>query len=218
MDSPTYTEASPVQVLAAHLRRLQIESGAPSVRDLERLTAKVGTPYTRGTIQDKLTGRSAAAWEFVEAFVNACALRTGADGDPDLREWRTWHSRMVREVAAARAGRQRPALPAVCPYQRLEPFTAERAEWFHGRETAVQLVLAMLAAHRPGVLLLGPSGAGKSSLARRPACCPRSPRASYMAAICGARQWSGPAAASPPGATRCWRTCPPPAARSHVSY
>jgi len=168
VDTPTRIEdqADPVQAFAAHLRRLQVESGAPSVRDLERLTAKVGTPYTRGTIQDKLTGRSAAVWEFVEAFVCACALHSGADSDPDLREWRSWHSRMVREVAAARAGRRRPVLPDVCPYQGLEPFTAGHAEWFHGREAAVQRVLAALAAHRPGVLLLGPSGAGKSSLAQ----------------------------------------------------
>lgn len=48
--------ANPVRAFAMRLRRLQIDSGAPSVRDLERLTGKVGSPYTRGTIQDKLTG------------------------------------------------------------------------------------------------------------------------------------------------------------------
>jgi WD40 repeat protein len=156
--------ADPVRAFAMRLRRLQIDSGAPSVRDLERLTGKVGSPYTRGTIQDKLTGRSVAAWEFVDAFVQACALHSDA-GEPDLGPWRAWHGQMVREMAAARSGRRRRVAPAEsCPYRGLEAFTSEHAEWFHGRAAAVQRILAGLSAHRLGVLLLGPSGAGKSSL------------------------------------------------------
>ncbi|MFB7510739.1 nSTAND1 domain-containing NTPase, partial [Streptomyces broussonetiae] len=52
----------------------------------------------------------------------------------------------------------------VHPYRELEPFTAEHAAWFHGRDAAVERVLAALAGQRRAVLLLGPSGAGKSSL------------------------------------------------------
>ena len=152
----------PVQAFAVRLRELQVDSGGPSVRDLGRLTEKIGSPYTRGTIQDKLTGRSAATWEFVEAFVRACALHAG--GEPDLPAWHGWHGRMVGELAALRAGRRRLSGLQVCPYRGLEAFTAEHAEWFHGRAAAVQQVLAGLAAHRRGVLLFGPSGAGKSSL------------------------------------------------------
>ncbi|MGG2460532.1 trypsin-like peptidase domain-containing protein [Streptomyces sp. RGM 3693] len=51
----------------------------------------------------------------------------------------------------------------VCPYRGLEPFTGEHAEWFHGRDAAIERVLAGLAEHRHA-LLLGPSGSGKSSL------------------------------------------------------
>jgi WD40 repeat protein len=154
----------PIRTFADRLRRLQVDSGGPSVRDLVRLTDKVGSPYSRGTIQDKLSGRSAAPWEFVEAFVRSCALHTGSNGEPDLRPWRDWHAQMAREVAARRAGPQ-PALKAdVCPYRGLEAFTADEAEWFHGRGAAVQGVLAGLAAYRRGVVLLGPSGAGKSSV------------------------------------------------------
>ena len=100
----------PVRAFAARLRRLQADSGGPSVRDLERLTDKVGSPYTRGTIQDKLTGRSAPTWEFVEAFVQACALHTGAAEQPDLRPWRAWHSpsRSSRQDSAAASASQRP--------------------------------------------------------------------------------------------------------------
>ncbi|MEU4157212.1 WD40 repeat domain-containing protein [Actinoplanes sp. NPDC026670] len=156
------SEDDPVQVFAARLRRLQIDSGGPSVRDLERLTGKVGSPYTRGTIQDKLTGRSAPSAEFVEAFVLACALHQGAP-DPDLGRWTRWHAVMTRDVAEARVRRR--AVPTEsCPFRGLETFTAEHATFFHGRDVAIQRVLAGLAAHPRGVLLLGPSGAGKSSL------------------------------------------------------
>ncbi|MGN9909358.1 nSTAND1 domain-containing NTPase [Phytohabitans sp. LJ34] len=71
---------------------------------------------------------------------------------------------MVRELAALRAGRRRTVRTDVCPYRGLESFTAEHSEWFHGRDAAVHDVLAALAAHPRGVLLLGPSGAGKSSV------------------------------------------------------
>ncbi|MCW6004310.1 hypothetical protein K1W54_06905 [Micromonospora sp. CPCC 205371] len=134
------------------------------MRDLVRLTDKVGVPYTRGTIQDKLAGRSAPPWEFVEALVRACAWYAGTAGEPDLRPWRTWHTQMVREIAALRTGRRRMIRTDVCPYRGLEAFTAEHSEWFYGRGAAVQDVLAGLVAHPPGVLLLGPSGAGKSSV------------------------------------------------------
>ncbi|MGW3148912.1 nSTAND1 domain-containing NTPase [Streptomyces sp. NPDC001177] len=56
------------------------------------------------------------------------------------------------------------ALQDVCPYQGLEPFTAESARWFEGRKNAVRQVVANLAHQRRLTLLLGPSGSGKSSL------------------------------------------------------
>ncbi len=52
----------------------------------------------------------------------------------------------------------------VCPYQGLEPFTAEQAHWFEGRKDAVRQVIASLARQRRVTLLLGPTGSGKSSL------------------------------------------------------
>ena len=163
-DSSDQREVDPIRTFADRLRRLQTDAGGPSVRDLVRLTGKVGSPYTRGTIQDKLGGRSAAPWEFVEAFVRACALHAGATREPDLRPWREWHAEMARAVAAQRTSRRRSIRSDVCPYRGLEAFTAEHAEWFHGRAAAVQDVLAALAGHPRGVLLLGPSGAGKSSV------------------------------------------------------
>jgi hypothetical protein len=154
--------SDPVRVFAGRLRRLQVDSGGPSVRELVRLTEKVGVPYTRATIQDKLAGRSAAPWEFVAALVKACALHSGAT--PDLRPWRKWHLHMESELATRRTGRRRAVRSQVCPFRGLETYTAEHTAWFHGRTAAVQQVLAGLVAHRRGVLLLGPSGSGKSSL------------------------------------------------------
>ncbi|MFJ4582532.1 nSTAND1 domain-containing NTPase [Streptomyces echinatus] len=52
----------------------------------------------------------------------------------------------------------------VCPYRGLEPFTAEHAQWFQGRDDALQQVLSNLAHQQRVTLLLGPSGSGKSSL------------------------------------------------------
>ncbi|MER7538337.1 trypsin-like peptidase domain-containing protein [Streptomyces sp. NPDC097704] len=52
----------------------------------------------------------------------------------------------------------------LCPYQGLEPFTADRARWFEGRREAVRQVVANLAGGHRLTLLLGPSGSGKSSL------------------------------------------------------
>ncbi|MFE2330127.1 trypsin-like peptidase domain-containing protein [Streptomyces sp. NPDC059385] len=59
-----------------------------------------------------------------------------------------------------------PQLPEThaCPYLGLKPFTARHTDWFHGRESAVQRVLAALDGNKRLVMLLGPSGAGKSSL------------------------------------------------------
>ncbi|MEU1180728.1 trypsin-like peptidase domain-containing protein [Streptomyces sp. NPDC005820] len=64
----------------------------------------------------------------------------------------------LREVRPELVERQ------VSPYRGLEPFTAEHAEWFHGRDAAIEKVLAALRRQRRALLLLGPSGAGKSSL------------------------------------------------------
>ncbi|MDF3291869.1 nSTAND1 domain-containing NTPase [Streptomyces silvisoli] len=51
-----------------------------------------------------------------------------------------------------------------CPYLGLEPFTTRHADWFHGRQDAVERVLAALGGDRRMLMLLGPSGAGKTSL------------------------------------------------------
>ncbi|MFB7243623.1 trypsin-like peptidase domain-containing protein [Streptomyces populi] len=67
-------------------------------------------------------------------------------------------TQVLREVMPELAERE------VCPYRGLEPFTAEHAQWFQGRQDAVRQVLTNLARQQRLTLLLGPSGSGKSSL------------------------------------------------------
>ncbi|MER7028956.1 MULTISPECIES: eIF2A-related protein [Streptomyces] len=65
-----------------------------------------------------------------------------------------------------REARPELAVSQLCPYLGLEPFTAQDADLFHGREAAVEKVLTALGGQRRMVMLLGPSGAGKSSLVK----------------------------------------------------
>jgi len=62
------------------------------------------------------------------------------------------------------AARERP--PQVpCPYRGLEPFEAEHAACYYGRETMVERLLARVR-DSDFVAVVGPSGCGKSSLLR----------------------------------------------------
>lgn len=57
-------------------------------------------------------------------------------------------------------------LPDVpCPYRGLEPFEAEHAKFYFGRETMVERLVSDIEANN-FVAVVGPSGCGKSSLAR----------------------------------------------------
>ena len=104
---PDEDDAYPVVVFAASLRRLWAESGGPPVRRLEALTAHVGFECKRSTIHDKLRGRTSPSLEFVKAFVKACAIYSGASGEPDLAPWEAMHNQLLRDVATQRKGKRR---------------------------------------------------------------------------------------------------------------
>jgi KaiC/GvpD/RAD55 family RecA-like ATPase len=57
-------------------------------------------------------------------------------------------------------------LSDLCPYRGLEPFTEADAEFFFGRERAVERLLERLRQEPRFLAVLGPSGSGKSSLVR----------------------------------------------------
>ncbi len=58
------------------------------------------------------------------------------------------------------------ALSEMCPYRGLAAFAEADEVFFHGRDRAVEAVLAGLARDRRLVAVLGPSGSGKTSLVR----------------------------------------------------
>ncbi|MFE2601029.1 trypsin-like peptidase domain-containing protein [Streptomyces sp. NPDC059396] len=110
------------------------------------------TGFSGGPVFDEVTGR-------VIGMVTAISA-------PDE------HLRGTGVAYATPTGVLREAWPGlveqdVSPYRHLQPFTVEDARWFHGRQAAVERVLAGLAGmgtQRRVLVLLGPSGAGKSSL------------------------------------------------------
>ncbi|MBC7334657.1 MAG: ATP-binding protein [Clostridia bacterium] len=53
-----------------------------------------------------------------------------------------------------------------CPYRGLDPFTEDDAEFFFGRQRAVERLLTRLKQEPRFLAVLGPSGSGKSSLVR----------------------------------------------------
>jgi hypothetical protein len=116
-------DVDPVAVFKKRLQQFQVECGGPSIRDLERLFAKVGRPQSRSVIQAKLTGRTKPDWAFVESFVEACVLHAGIGLDPDLPLWRDRHTRM--QVALAERRRPVPAAEPAFPAE--ETFTEQEA-------------------------------------------------------------------------------------------
>ncbi|HET9655062.1 MAG TPA: helix-turn-helix domain-containing protein, partial [Kineosporiaceae bacterium] len=82
-----------VEEFADRLRSLR-EGSKASLRDLEQVL-----PYSRSTIQDKLSGRSLPDWPFVEAVVKACADHAGWPAIVvNLPSWQSDYQRAAREV------------------------------------------------------------------------------------------------------------------------
>ncbi|WP_328433164.1 nSTAND1 domain-containing NTPase [Streptomyces sp. NBC_00425] len=136
--------------------------------------------YGYGTGGDILPGADGRCTHL--QLTDANDLTTGFSGGPVLDDVTGLVLGMLTEITAPDAferGQEiayatptqvlREVLPElteqqVCPYRGLEPFTAEHARWFQGRQDAVRQVLTNLARQRRLTLLLGPSGSGKSSL------------------------------------------------------
>jgi hypothetical protein len=129
-------DSDPVAVFRARLQQLRAECGAPSIRDVDRPSRRVGRPQSRSVIQAKLTGRTTPDRVFVEMFVEACGRHAGNGRDPGLPVWRERHAGTLVALAE-----QRRPVP-VCPYRGLEAFTGQEAVWFHGRGGTVDQVLA----------------------------------------------------------------------------
>jgi tetratricopeptide (TPR) repeat protein len=98
----------PLAEFAARLQELREEAGTPSPARLVELTRDSGWPLRRNTIYDKLQGKSVASWEFVTAFVTACAAHARSIGNPlpndrvDPHAWDNAHTQMLDAVADGR--------------------------------------------------------------------------------------------------------------------
>jgi tetratricopeptide (TPR) repeat protein len=170
----------PLADFAAGLRRLRQQSGQPSVRDLVVLFRAVGQPYPRSTISDKLSGNSKPTWEFVAAFVSACARFRGDSGPEhsarrvgDLASWRSRYHALQRDLATDRdhrgggqsLGTEKPAKVAHPQPRQLPPAVAR----FTGRQAELAALDDALTGRDPDalgiVLLAGTAGVGKTALA-----------------------------------------------------
>ncbi|MGM1063044.1 ATP-binding protein [Saccharothrix sp. Mg75] len=163
--------------LVGGLKRLRREAGEPSLNRLAALTAGLPHPLPRSTISDKLNARSLPEWEFVAAFVTACAAHAERSGAPlppdavDLDRWAARHLAMLRAVDGARAAGRLVASaradvdrhPAVVPRQLPAP-----PRHFAGREAELAALdrLADEAADTAAVCAIGgTAGIGKTALA-----------------------------------------------------
>lgn len=94
---------------AQELAQLRILAGSPSLADL--VTASAGRPHrlARSTVSDKLAAKSLPDWDFVIAFVTACAVHAAKVGitlphdQTDLTRWDAAHWRMLSAIDTARA-------------------------------------------------------------------------------------------------------------------
>ncbi|BAJ31992.1 hypothetical protein KSE_62270 [Kitasatospora setae KM-6054] len=124
---------------------------ADRVGDLLQLTGAndLTTGFSGGPVLDETTG-------LVVGMVTAITSPDGNDRGQGIAY--ATPTEVLREAW--------PALRVsdVSPYRGLEPFAAEHARWFRGREEAVRQAMEALGGGQRVLLLLGPSGAGKSSL------------------------------------------------------
>lgn len=141
--------------LGEQLSRLRQASGF-TVREL---AGRLDIP--RATLGGYFAGRhlpSASQLMTFTALLAECGVR-----DPD--EQRRW----ILALTRARTSSDGRAARGVAPYLGLQPYTAESAEWFFGREALTRLLAERVQALRSDggiVPVVGASGSGKSSLVR----------------------------------------------------
>ena len=113
---------SPLLLFAADLRQLRTNAGKPSYRELSRRAH-----FSASTLSDAAGGRKLPGLDVTLAYVRAC------HGDETAWE-RRWH-----DLAVAMARSRTTDGPS--PYVGLNPFTAEDADRFFGRETLTASLL-----------------------------------------------------------------------------
>ncbi|HEX3758836.1 MAG TPA: hypothetical protein VHW23_09030, partial [Kofleriaceae bacterium] len=81
----------------------------------------------------------------------------------DFRDRGGWDQRM--QLLRAHLARPAPVeSQPPCPYPGMQPFEADRAKYFYGRDAEIDAMLGLIAGGEREIYLIGPSGSGKSSL------------------------------------------------------
>ncbi len=131
------------------------EQAGLSVRDVARITG-----LSTSTVGDYFSGRHLPPARSAQL---ANLLRACQVTDPgQVAAWADALARVRRAPGPRPAG----ALP---PYRGLEGYRTEDAEWFFGRDDAIETVVSRVQArsrHGGLIVVVGPSGSGKSSLLR----------------------------------------------------
>ncbi|WUH92719.1 hypothetical protein OG900_23160 [Streptomyces sp. NBC_00433] len=147
-------ETGPVQQLAYELRKLRVEAGSPTYREMARLTGAGAS-----TLSQAAGGIRLPSLPTLRAYVQAC----GGDAEQVER----WELRW-REVAGGEvigAWPPDPEADSAAPYRGLRRFEAQDRELFFGRDELVARLVEKLGEERL-VAVVGASGSGKSSLLR----------------------------------------------------
>ena len=161
---------------------LRFQLGRPRLNEIERAvqesrwTLVILTPaYLQDTWQqfDSILatsyGLEVGEWRLIPVIKGPCELppRIRALVSVDLRtddpdEW----DRLLGQLSSQPLPPQLPKpMPVDCPYRGLEPFEAQHAEFYFGREAMVERLVAKVK-ESDFVAVVGPSGCGKSSLVR----------------------------------------------------
>ncbi|MEV0254617.1 DNA-binding protein [Streptomyces sp. NPDC050732] len=138
----------PVQRFAYELRKLRLDAGGPTYREMARRT-----PYSMTALSQAAAGEQLPSLAVTLAYVAACG--------GDACEWEKRWNDVAAEVAAA----PRVADGEEPPYRGLARFEPGDSDVFFGREQLVDDLVELLRTHRC-TAVLGPSGSGKSSLLR----------------------------------------------------
>ena len=160
---------------AAELRNLRSAAGEPSYRALEEASRKRGgVQLSRATISDVLIGKRAPTWEFVVAFVKACAQFAEEHGhepmeNSDLDRWRARYQQLIADLGQEPGATARSADRVDESGLQLDgPFLSKSQETALGQLMRIARdARQQPSKHAAVILISGPAGVGKTTLAMR---------------------------------------------------
>jgi WD40 repeat protein len=153
-ERPLESQDTAVLRFAADLRRLREQAGSPTYRELSRRAH-----YSAAALSEAAGGRKLPSLAVTVAYVTAC----GADPAGWQARWQAVIEESDAAVVKPEDPREEDDRPA--PYVGLAAFQSADADWFFGRDTVVEDLLAKVCERR-FLGVFGASGSGKSSVLR----------------------------------------------------